>query len=48
MEPGAEVLAVSRLDNSRLTAEFGIAPGTVREWMQRELTPALIDRVELP
>ena len=36
-EPGDPILAVSRLDNTRLTTEFGITADSACDWLQREL-----------
>jgi nucleoside-diphosphate-sugar epimerase len=36
-EPGEEILAVSRVDNSRLTTEFAFRLGTAKEWFVRDL-----------
>ncbi len=36
-EPGGEILAVSRIDNARLTREFGIALTPATEWLTREV-----------
>ena len=36
-EPGGEILAVSRVDNARLTREFGITVTPATEWLTREL-----------
>jgi nucleoside-diphosphate-sugar epimerase len=36
-EPGGEILAVSRVDSSRLHNEFAIREPTIGEWLQREI-----------
>jgi nucleoside-diphosphate-sugar epimerase len=37
IEPGGEILAVSRVDNTRLRTEFGITLASTREWLARAL-----------
>ena len=39
-EPGGEILAVSRVDNSRVTTEFPIRLASATDWFKRELATA--------